>query len=103
MIILLSYLRLLMLTNKEFYHKLLQRLVKNMREKGNETHDGCGQMVVDFTIIGINYLMASLFVDLLLPLFYLYCDIRFCGCAICDVYESILILCLNLGFLYIAI
>ena len=54
-----------------------------MREKGNETHDGCGQMVVDFTIIRINYLMASLFVDLVLPLFYLYCGIRFCGCAIC--------------------
>ena len=72
-----------MLTNKESYHKLLQRVVKNMRVKGNETHDGSDQMVVDFTIVGINYLMARLFVDLVLPLFHMYCGIRFCGCAIC--------------------
>ena len=34
-------------------------------------------MVVAFTFIEINYSMVSLFVDLVLPLSYLYCGIKF--------------------------
>ena len=49
-------------------------------------NDGGGEMVVVFTITEINYLLVSLFFDLVPTILYLYmciCSIKFFDCAIC--------------------
>ena len=63
-----------MLTNKESCHKLPLILVKRMREEGLKhcQNDGGGQMVVAFTITEVNYLVVSLFCNLVQAISYLY-------------------------------
>ena len=69
-IILFSLSILVMLTNIECCHKLSLLLVKSVG-RGIEANDG-GQIMDDFTITKMHYLVVSLFCDLMWPLFYLY-------------------------------
>ena len=48
-------------------------------------NDAGGDMVVVFTIIEINYLVVSLFFDLVWAICIYVCDIKFFDCAICHV------------------
>ena len=56
-----------MLTNIECCHKLSLLLVKSVG-RGIEANDG-GQIMDDFTITDMHYLVVSLFCDLVRPLF----------------------------------
>ena len=66
-IILFSQSILVMLTNIECCHKLSLLLVKGVG-RGIEANDG-GQIMDDFTITDMHYLVVSLFCDLVRPLF----------------------------------
>ena len=56
-----------MLTNMKCCHKLSLLLVKSVG-RGIEANDG-GQIMDDFTITDMHYLVVSLFCDLVRPLF----------------------------------
>ena len=66
-IILFSQSILVMLTNMKCCHKLSLLLVKGVG-RGIEANDG-GQIMDDFTITDMHYLVVSLFCDLVRPLF----------------------------------
>ena len=67
-------LRLAMLKNKESCHKLTSTLLKSVGDEGlkRSKNDGDGQMLVVFTITELNYIMVSIFCDLVRLFSYLY-------------------------------